>query len=99
MAQKRNPQDRSMRDLLSNTLSTRKTRKTIERLVVPVMPRNAFKFDPLDFWVVQFENYINLLDSDTARGVAMEALAKEAGQFADAALNVAEERWGKQRVK
>jgi hypothetical protein len=71
----------------------------VTKQFVPVFPRNLLKFDPLDFWIEQFSNYLAVLDSDVIRGVVSATLAKEAGEFADAALSVAEERWGKQKVK
>lgn len=103
MSTRKQPQGRNLRNLIADTLSTRTSRKTVEKLMVPVMPRNAFKFDPMEFWLETFsEVYQGLLDNHWERGMGTidaPLLAQQASSIADAALFHAEDRWGRQRVK
>ncbi len=99
---KQKPQGRNLLDLVASVAGS-KQRKTVEKLMVPVMPRGVFKFDAMEFWLDQFSiSYQALLESHWEKGIAridIHALAAMANEVADAALTVAEERWGKQRVK
>jgi hypothetical protein len=89
MSTPRKPQGRGVADLLAPR------RQVKDREVLPVFPRNILKFDPIDFWIECF--MMAGLESLVDCGVSDAAI--KAGEFADAALDVAEKRWGKQRVK
>ncbi len=96
MSTRKPPQGRNLTDLIANAAMARKFQKSVEKLVVPVMPRGSFKFDPLDFWI---EVFMLASSQGLDQGGTSQSIAKWAGEYADSALNVAEERWGKQRVK
>jgi len=83
-------QGRGVADLLSPR------RKSENREVLPVFPRGLFKFDPVDFWIESFMLASGELLASEKPAHVRAALA---GEFADAALDVAEKRWGSQRVK
>jgi hypothetical protein len=80
-------------------MPTRKRVWATAKQIVPVFPRNLLNFDPLDFWIEQFSNFINVIDFEKTLDADGQQLARKAGEFADAALSVAEERWGKQKVR
>ena len=91
MSAPRKPQGRGVADLLSPR------RKSENREVLPVFPRGLFKFDPVDFWTEAFFlAAAQHLEDDRTDG---SGASHRAGAFADAALDVAEKRWGSQRVK
>lgn len=89
-----------MRNPLTKRASAAAAAKT---KLVPVFPKGAMKFDPLDFWLDQFDSAGGVLLEEAAEKGdptwKAEVAAGKAGEWADAALVVAEARWGMQGVK
>lgn len=74
-----------------------------EKLLVPVMPRNPFKFDPVDLWMEHFAIAATALSealqmhNPRRNDTNAVEISIAAGEYADAALRVAEERWGREK--